>query len=469
MATPDGHSVVEFDIGVNLEHESTTLTHSGHSGIDVLVVGAGVAGLAAARSLADAGLQVVILEAARRIGGRIYTEHVPGTQTGSLAVELGAEFVHGLPQITWNLLREARLETQELHGLHLWFEQGRLRSGESFPHDAATVLEQMTTWLKDQPEGTDETFADYLRHAQIEPAAAAHASSYVEGFNAADRGRIGIAALARQQAAEEAIDADRLFHVRAGYAAVPAYLWGRVSAAGGRLLLEHAVQRIVWNTHAVKLSGTSSGDAPFELTAKRAVITVPLGVLQAAAVQFSPEPAQALHNASRLAFGHVVRTSLLFDSTYWPKDLSFLYAPHELLATWWTPMPTRAPLITGWAGGTRAAELARRFPSATLQAALRAEALDTLSRIADVRRTRLEAALISHHAHDWMHDPGYLGAYSYAPAGALDASLNLSQPVSDTLFFAGEHTDVSGHWGTVHGALETGGRAAKQILEAQPQ
>jgi monoamine oxidase len=439
------------------------------SGIDVLVLGAGVAGLAAARSLAEAGKQVVIVEATSRIGGRIYTDHVLGAQSGPLAVELGAEFVHGLPEITWNLLREARLETQELAGSQLCFEQGRLTSGSRFAHDADKVLEQMRTWLEAQPAGSDETFANYLLAAHIDAPVAAYASAYVEGFNAADRNRIGIAALVRQQRAEDAIEADRLFHLRAGYSALPEYLSARVQAAGGRLLLDHTVQRIVWDTHAVKLSGRGAAGAPFELTARRAVITLPLGVLQSAAVQFAPEPVELLHDASRLAFGQVMRTSLLFDSRYWPEDLSFLYAPHELLSAWWTPMPSRAPLITAWAGGTRASELARRLASATLPTALLLEALDALSRIVDVPRSRLEDALISHHSHDWMHDPRYLGAYSYAPAGALDTSSKLSRPVSDTLYFAGEHTDVTGHWGTVHGALGTGERAAQQILEAQAQ
>jgi monoamine oxidase len=436
-----------------------------HGEIDVLVLGAGVSGLAAARVLAEAGQRVVILEAASRIGGRIYTDHVPANTMGPLAVERGAEFVHGLPQTTWKLLHEASLETQELDGTHLAFTQGRLTSAEHLAPDGARVLEQMSSWLKQQPAGTDETFADYLQHAHVEAAAAQRASSYVEGFNAADRRRIGIAALAWQQQAEDAIDADRLFHVRAGYDAVPAYLAQRVGAAGGKLLSDHTVQRIVWGPHAVKMSGTGSGKA-FELAAKRAVITLPLGVLQGAAVGFSPEPAEALHNASRLAFGHVTRISLLFDSAYWPEDLSFLFSPDELLSTWWTPMPNRAPLITAWSGGTRACELAHRLASATRPAVLVEEALQTLSRIVDVPTSRLETALVSHHTHDWTRDPNCLGAYSYAPAGALDASLKLSQPVSDTLFFAGEHTDVTGHWGTVHGALGTGERAAKQILDS---
>jgi monoamine oxidase len=434
--------------------------------VDVLVLGAGVAGLAAARRLAEAGKRVIVLEATGRIGGRVFTEQVAARSSGALAVELGAEFIHGLPEVTWKLVREARLETQELAGVNRSFDQARLIAGKKFQDDARTVLEHMGTWLKDQPEGTDETFADYLRTARIDGETAANASTYVEGFNAADRAHIGVAGLAYQQVAEDAIDGDRLFHVLAGYNAIPAFLAKRACAAGAQVLLRHTVQRIVWDAHAVTFSGRGDG-ASFDLSAKAAVITLPLGVLRAAAVLFSPEPAAPLHAASRLAFGHVTRTSLLFESKYWPEDLSFLYAPQELLSTWWTPMPNSAPLITAWAGGTRASELARWLPASTGSAALTAYALETLARMVGVPTSRLKAALRSEHSHDWMRDPHHLGAYSYVPIGGLDASLELSQPVRETLFFAGEHTDVTGHWGTVHGALGTGERTAMQILAAQ--
>ena len=81
-----------------------------------------------------------------------------------------------------------------------------------------------------------------------------------------------------------------------------------------------------------------------------------------------------------------------------------------------------------------------------------------------VTTQELQARLISWHTHDWQADPYSLGAYSYAPAGALNASSQMTRPAADTLYFAGEHTDTTGHWGTVHGALGSGLRAAAQIL-----
>jgi monoamine oxidase len=84
----------------------------------------------------------------------------------------------------------------------------------------------------------------------------------------------------------------------------------------------------------------------------------------------------------------------------------------------------------------------------------------------DIPPARLESLLAAYYCHDWEADPCSLGAYSYAPAGALDASGRIAEPVENTLFFAGEHPDVGGHWGTVHGALASGDSAARRLLAA---
>jgi monoamine oxidase len=85
----------------------------------------------------------------------------------------------------------------------------------------------------------------------------------------------------------------------------------------------------------------------------------------------------------------------------------------------------------------------------------------------DVAELRQE--LLSWHTHDWQSDPWSQGAYSYVLAGGLPQLPRLAEPVEDTLFFAGEHTDQEGHWGTVHAALCSGLRAAAQVLDGQRQ
>jgi monoamine oxidase len=110
-------------------------------------------------------------------------------------------------------------------------------------------------------------------------------------------------------------------------------------------------------------------------------------------------------------------------------------------------------MLTGWIAGCKLTELrTSNLPQA---------GLTTLSKIlgTDPRRHMLRL-----YHHDWQADAHSLGAYSYVPRGAIHASDELTLPVESTLFFAGEHTDTSGHWGTVHGALRSGYRAAKQVL-----
>jgi monoamine oxidase len=385
-------------------------------------------------------------------------------------MELGAEFIHGLPRASWDLIREARLATEELDGAQLCFEEGRLQHCGREQSESFEVLNRMSAWLAQQPSGTDLTFAQYLGIAGIDAVSAQRASAYVEGFNAADRNVIGIAALARQQQAEDAIEGDRLFHLRSGYREIPKFLADQCTALGGRLFLQSPVDSIEWRPGFVAMRGTDVQGRPFGFEAKKAVISLPLGVLQSAAVKFAPAPGDLLTHAAGLTMGSAQRISLLFKSKWWTQagvgaataaigedlnKLSFVFARGESLPTWWTSNPSPEALMTGWVAGPRA--LALRHD------AILDEALLTLSRVFSRPIEMLKNELLCWHSHDWQADPYSRGAYSYAPANALAASDRLAQPIEDTLYFAGEHTDTQGHWGTVHAALQSGLRAAAEI------
>ncbi len=426
---------------------------------------------------------MAIVEARDRIGGRIATEHVASAgASNAVPIELGAEFVHGLPQPSWKLIEEGRLATYELGGDHLCYERGRLQACSGSDSDAGIVLEEMMAWLAVQPPGTDATFANYLKLAGIERRRGEQAAAYVESFNAADADVIGIAALAQQQRAENVIQADRLFHLRAGYDALPNFLRERFEQAGGSVLTGRRVTQVRSSPSGVGVCGTDAHGAAFEFQAKHAVITLPLGVLQSGSVEFRPPPREILLHAGRMAMGAVVRVSLLFDSKFWidpaistrrqdaarrSGDFSFLFAREKLFPTWWTSMPEAAPLLTAWIGGRKALVLQRMMGSRADPFAMRNECLCELATIFELPQQALENRLVSWHAHDWQSDEFARGAYSYAPAGARDAAERMTVPFEDLLFFAGEHTDVQGHWGTVHGALASGERAALQLMSAR--
>ena len=167
----------------------------------------------------------------------------------------------------------------------------------------------------------------------------------------------------------------------------------------------------------------------------------------------------------RLAMGQVVKVVMRFREPFWEdsvelKDLTFIHAVAETLPTWWTQFPVRAPLLVGWAGGTRADRLSLESDDALLDLAF-----ESLSHILGTSKSFLEQSLVEFYTHNWHKDPFSAGAYSYIPVGGLDAQARLAQPLEDTLFFAGEATNTEGHHGTVHGAIATGLRAAREIAE----
>lgn len=441
---------------------------------DVLILGAGMAGLAAARALAERGVRVLLLEARDRVGGRVHSQT---TGEGAI-VELGAEFIHGRAPELWALIDEANVATVERTGAMLRevkAGQGLLEEDEADEDGHFSPLEKLAELEHDL------SFADWLRGSEIPAEQQAALRGYVEGFNAADAERISSRSLGLQQQAEDGSDGDRSWHVEGGYAQLATYLAQRVSELGGELRLGSEVVRLRWRPGHVEAE-LRGGE---RLAARRCLVTLPLGVLQQPASQggllFEPEPL-ALEAARCLDMGAAVHFTLLFRDRWWRNtavaapeklgNMSFLFTPERTVPVWWTahPEPEAVPALTGWLGGQRAraftAGLARGSAgfASSPDDALGRLACGELAQIFAVPEEQVRSALLSTHVHDWSADPFARGAYSYVPAGALDASAAMAQPEADTLFFAGEHTDVSGHWGTVHAALRTGLRAAAQVL-----
>jgi len=418
--------------------------------LDVAVIGAGVAGLAAADALRRKGLAVAVFEARDRIGGRILTQRdarVP------LPIELGAEFVHGDAPETGRILREAGRLAVEVEGEAWEAENGRLRPAESQWAHIDRLFKKIDT------SGPDLSFADFLARrpgGKSLAQAREEACFFVQGFHAADVGQISAHSLAGTDSGA----ARHAGRVLDGYDQVPAWLARDLDSA---LRLGCPVTEIAWEPGQVELT-TGDGD---RIQARAAVVTVPLGVLQAppdapGAIRFRPEPPRLRETLDLLAVGSVLRVVFWFREAPWRNHdrldrLSFLFTADDTFHVWWTAHPVRAPLAVAWCGGPPAAELSGRPKEEIASRALRALATQL-----GLPRRRVESRLVDVWTHDWQTDPWSRGAYSYPRVGGADAARTLARPVKKTLFFAGEATAEAN--GTVEGAVTAGLRAARQVL-----
>jgi len=430
---------------------------------DVIVIGAGAAGLAAAGLLAEAAQSVLLIEARERVGGRCWTRAEPGV---ALPVEMGAEFIHGSPDVTLEGLRRAGLVAIDAGGEH-WFKQaGAITRGNAFrrirmamrklPHSKRDV--SFATLLARAPRSA---LPDDLRIA---------ARVMVEGFDAADPRRISA-----QEVREEWTHADAANGAQSrplnGYGALMAALVGKLAGGTCRLRLQCAVTAVHWQRGRVRVAYRALGESRIA-AAPRVIVTLPLGVLQRAAtaaadLKFVPALTAKRAALKALSAGTVVKTILQFHTPFWEvladgryRDAAFFHSPRTPFRTFWTAVPARMPLLTAWAGGPPAARLLQLTPARMVGAALRS--------VQSLFGPRIDVAaeLANWWWHDWQNDPYTRGAYSYVNAGGEGAREQLAAPLDDTLFFAGEATDYAGESGTVAAALGSGLRAAREVLDA---
>ena len=421
---------------------------------DVVIVGAGVAGLAAASRLTRAGVNVQLIEARDRIGGRVWSEG---------GIELGAEFVHGKPAEIFELLEGAALD--EMTGTDLCIRDGQFGPCDFF-EQVGDFLDRMKT------REPDQSFAEWMREnsAGVPEDIQRRALAYVEGFNAAHAEEISVNALVRASEAEEK-NGQQPYRIRGGYSYVPRALLERCDPAHLRISMKTAVERVEWERGRVEVftpppNQNQLGWATQDFEAPKVVITLPLGVLKSGVVEVRPALEAKQSAMEKLAVGHVVRVVLRFRERFWERgDLRFLFTDDEWFPTWWT---SGEATMVAWAPATSAEKLSYSHTSQTQACVghpsdeLIAQAVRSLAQVLRKPVNEIEALLECGHVHDWETDPYARGAYSYPRVGG-DAAL-LAESVDDTLFFAGEATDTSGNFGTVHGGIASGYRAAEEVM-----
>jgi monoamine oxidase len=415
-----------------------------------LIIGAGAAGLIAARELARAGRRVTVVEARDRCGGRIYP--LPVQEFGYPA-EGGAEFVHGAAPVTRALMREAGLSLLPRAGTRWSTRTGALSPDDpSFPHwdRFYQALEAVTS---------DLPIAEFLETHFAEPqyeGLRRAVTRTVEGYDAADPHRASTLALRDEWMARDDGEHGR---IQGGYGALIDCLanecrrQGAVIHFGAPIV---AVEEVRGGVAARCHDGS-------RVEADAVVLTVPLPLLSEIAL---PHPTRERVAATAdIGFGNVVKILLHFTTRWWADqgggdlaDLSFLVSD-ATVPTWWTQYPGEHPVLTGWFAGPKADRV-----SSLAENDLVEMGLASLAEIFDLSPDRLRSDLVASRAINWGNDPFARGAYSYATPRTRAAQALLSKPDLGAIFFAGEALYAGPDIGTVEAALANGMETAQTIL-----
>ncbi|MGH8300515.1 MAG: flavin monoamine oxidase family protein, partial [Steroidobacteraceae bacterium] len=367
---------------------------------DVIVIGAGAAGLAAAGALGQSGRSVLVLEARDRIGGRIWTQLPPAV---AAPVELGAEFIHGDSPETSALLRQVGTSAADTSGEHWSLIGGQLqRRTESLLGRVRAAFEQ--AGVLSHPDMPLERFLTGEGGRALPEEARAMARAFVSGFDAADPRLVSLHSIAEEWRAGGMLDSSQSRPL-GGYRAALIALSAGLDGSPVRLQLRTAVTAVRWRDQSVEVDGLWLGQ-PFRAAARKAIITVPLGVLQApagapGAIAFDP-PLDAKRPALALLLsGPVLKVVLHFQRPFWEErdggryaDGSFFHAPGKTFPTFWTALPARAPLLNAWVGGPSAARLSELTDEEIIR-----QALDCMYGV--FPRGREAPELQSAYVHNW--------------------------------------------------------------------
>jgi monoamine oxidase len=392
--------------------------------------------------LARHGIPVTVLEAKSRWGGRIHTID------GTAPIELGAEFVHGRSPTLLRLISEAGLTTRPVSD-RIQVLTGGLLKQVKFWDKVDGVLDRIDSHQPDEP------FSKILENTKLNPCARIWTQGYVEGFNAADSKRISAHSILRLTYSSEQMDGWWQARIGQGYSALISFLTKQIQASNGNLLLDTNVNCIDWRPGKVEVSALQQGRS-VRLEADTAVLTLPLGIWKAGTVSLRPGLASKIDAIQQLELGNVVKIILEFRGRWWDKSFGFLHAFNEPFPTWWE---TSDRILTAWAGGPHADKLLHLDKEQLIS-----QALSSLARMMSGKLSSLQAGLANCYFHNWTADKDIRGAYSYIPVNGLELPKLLAEPVKETFFFAGEATISDAQTGTTFGALESGLRAARQIL-----
>ncbi|ABE37936.1 amine oxidase [Rhodopseudomonas palustris BisB5] len=404
------------------------------SSVDIAIIGAGAAGLGAARTLEGSGLSVIVLEARDRIGGRAFTRMV----TPEIAFDVGCGWLHSADENSFvGIARDLGVDIDTTHPP--WSERS---FGDVFPpRERAAFSKALDAFYervwRAAKRKTDAPAATLLEPGNRWNAMIDAVSTWVNG---AELERVSV------KDVEAYRDTGINWRIRQGYGALIAAYGAHCPVA-----LNCAVSVIDHSGPQVKFE-TSQGT----LTAGKVIITVPTNLIADEAIRFTPELPDKLAAARGLPLGADAKVMLqLSDPNDFPADGNLRGATMRTAIGTYHLRPFGHDGVEGFFGGRFARELEQAGDGA-----LAAQSIDEIAGLLgnDIRR-KLKPLAESR----WTHDPFARGSYSHALPGHAGARAVLAAPVDGRLFFAGEATSPQ-FFSTAHGARDSGERAAREII-----
>ncbi|WP_276374500.1 NAD(P)/FAD-dependent oxidoreductase [Chryseolinea sp. H1M3-3] len=420
---------------------------------DIVIIGAGAAGLSAAKILSTAGRSICICEARDRIGGRIHT--LKGGEFSG-PVEAGAEFIHGDLPLTKALMKQAKVSYYAGKGQTWTVEKNELARGDLFDDNWDILLTKLR-----QLEH-DITIGEFLKTFFNEPkyqSLVEGVTRFVQGYDAADVNKASALAL-REEWANENIQGYRPI---GGYSLLVEHLWSEVNHLHGVLKLSTVINKIVWRNNYVEMYS----DRNEKITARKVLVTVPVSVLKSGAIKFDPPLAQHQEALQQLEVGGVIKFLVEFKGPIWERRgpskfnrmpaLNFLFSD-AFIPTWWSQRPAEIPLLTGWLAGP----VVQNLPQD--DNVLLSQAISSLAYVFGCETAALEKEIRAAKVFNWYVDPYAQGAYAYKTLATSTAVRVLTRPLDNTIYFAGEALYDGPEMGTVEAALASGNKAAEEII-----
>ena len=419
---------------------------------DVLVIGAGMAGISAARELSKAGLSVKVLEARDRVGGRVWSIR----DFCKEPVEAGAEFIHGVEAATFPDVQAAGFSVRPCPLIrHTMFNLGGGTRWLPF------ILMNPATW---------STFTIMLRLKNLKEDLSAR--QFIEKMGYKGPARL-LAQLTCTAHLPGTLDEVGLLGLREdGVLHIEEVLNHRI-AEGYDGLISHigkgidvefgvVVEGVKWDAAGVTV--TAKGGR--ELEARAAVCALPLGVLKSGKVKFTPGLPESKQKAMKnLHVGPVSKVLLKFKERFWPKWLANLCVGEGPVTLYWPVFYNRGgsvddkdPVLVAYATGPRAAGLAAMGEEEAAETCVK-----DLARL--FPKVNMDGMLVASRKIDWSADPFAMGGYSCVLPGGMGSRPLLAAADTGALFWAGSATQISPIAEIVETAFASGRRVSGEVLK----